>query len=263
MYDNWAGGKYAIFDTFQRGKNDYTQGFYYSPDLKIFIQSTGVVGFSKIMLNELDLENKKFTTKKFEKIDNQYFGEGCELIGGFIYQLIWTKKKILVYDKELKKIKEVDFPPNAFSEGWGITHSIINGTTLAYVSDGSAHIYECTIDKATHEFKIQRKILIKKPFAQAYTQINELEFIKGSIYANIYMTNTIIKIDPESGHVVKEYRVNELQSLAKKDRESRFGRTLFYDECLNGIAYIKEEKMFYLTGKNWGLVFKIQLDYLE
>lgn len=260
FFDNKAGGKYGLYGVFERGRDDYTQGFYYLKDKKYFLQSTGQRGQSKIMYNEI--KGTQFNTVKFSKMDDIYFGEGCEKIGNFIYQLTWQRKKIMVYDENLSKVKEVDFPINAFSEGWGITHKVNGGNPpTVYVSDGSYYIYDCSIDPDTHKFTVNKKLTVMDKNNQKYNSLNELEFVDGYIYANLYMNgNKIAKINSESGIVEKVFSLNELESFVQSDLQKRFQRTLYFGEVLNGIAYNSDEKMFYLTGKYWSLVFKVKFE---
>lgn len=210
------------------------------------------------MFNVLNEKENKFDTEKFTTLDGNEFGEGCEKIGNFIYQLTWTSKNIFVYDENLKKIKEVKMP--GLSEGWGITHRVKDGKTTVYLSDGSSNLYDCSIDPKTHEVTLNKKIVVKDKEGTVYNQLNELEYVDGYVYANFYMTNKILKIDADSGVIDKIFELKELEEFIKSDLQKRFQRDLYYGEVLNGIAYVEKEKKFYLTGKYWSLVFKVDFE---
>ena len=178
--------------------------------------------------------------KKHMMGSSEIFGEGINIFNGKIYQLTWQSNKVYVYnlDNIDKPIKTFDWP----YEGWGITN---NGKYLI-VSDGSANLY--FVDPET--FKVQNTIAVVNNLGPVQ-QLNELEYIDGFVYANIYTTNRIVKIDPESGNVVGEMNFDNL--LAPGDFIE--GRTDYF----NGIAYDSISKTMFVTGKRWPKLYEIKL----
>ena len=178
--------------------------------------------------------------KKHMMGTSKIFGEGINIFKGKIYQLTWESHIVYVYD-----INNIDKPINTFNwpyQGWGITN---NGKDLI-VSDGSSNIY--FVDP--ENFKVLSSISVVTNEGPV-DSLNELEYIDGFIYANVYQTDDIVKIDPESGHVVgKMIFANLLQS---SDYVS--GRT----DVLNGIAYDSTTKTMLITGKRWPKLFDVKL----
>ncbi|CAN5879295.1 glutaminyl-peptide cyclotransferase [soil metagenome] len=178
--------------------------------------------------------------KKHMMGTNKIFGEGINIFNGKIYQLTWQSHIVYVYD-----INNIDKPVQTFNwaqEGWGITN---NGKQLI-VSDGSSNLY--FVDPET--FKILSTISVVSNEGPI-DSLNELEYIDGFIYANVYQTDDIVKIEPESGHVVgKMTFANLLQ-----DSDNVPGRT----DVLNGIAYDSTTKTMLITGKRWPKLFEVKL----
>ena len=178
--------------------------------------------------------------KKHMMGTNKIFGEGINIFNGKIYQLTWQSHIVYVYD-----VNNIDKPVNTFNwpyEGWGITN---NGKDLI-ISDGSSNLYFVN----PTDFKVQSTIAVvtnEGPVAN----LNELEYIDGSVYANVYQTNDIVKIDPESGHVIGKMTFDNL--LQENDYVPE--RT----DVLNGIAYDSTSKTMLITGKRWPKLFEVKL----
>ncbi|RYU96504.1 glutaminyl-peptide cyclotransferase [Emticicia agri] len=189
----------------------------------------------------LDLKTGKLNTKvTLDK--SQYFGEGIAILNDKIYQLTWKSKKGFVYDlKTFKKIQDFSFNNN---EGWGLT---TDGKSLI-MSDGT---YNLTYLDPTTLAVI--KTLPVRENGYAKEQINELEYIKGFIYANIWQTNEIIKIDPATGNVVAKL---DLGTLAT-DARTQYAKSLE----MNGIAFDSTSNKVYVTGKMWPKVYEIDFSY--
>ncbi len=171
---------------------------------------------------------------------NKIFGEGITIFNNKIYQLTWQSNVVYVYD-----INNLDKPINTFNwpnEGWGLTH---NATDLI-VSDGSANLY--FVNPA--DFKIKTTIQVTDNLGPV-DNINELELIDGFVFANVYQTNYIIKIDPANGHVVG--KIN-LEGMMQQYFANQYvpGRT----DVLNGIAYDSTTKKIFITGKRWPKLFE-------
>ena len=170
----------------------------------------------------------------------QIFGEGITVFNNQLFQLTWQSNKVYVYD-----ISDITKPIKTFSwpyEGWGITHN----DSLLMVSDGTANIYFVS----PKTFNVQSLISVKDN-SGTVDNINELEYVDGFIYANVYTTNRILKIDPESGAVVAEMYLNNL--LKPEETTTR-------TDYLNGIAYNKDSKTFFITGKRWPKMFELRLN---
>ncbi len=172
---------------------------------------------------------------------DKIFGEGITIFKNKIYQLTWKSNIVYVYD-----VNNIEKPINSFkwaTEGWGITN---NGTDLI-VSDGSANLYFVNPDN----FKIKSTIAVVDNNG-SIDSINELEFINGFVYANVYQTNDIIKIEPESGHVVGKMSFPNLLNQS----EIVPGRTDYF----NGIAYDSTTNTMLITGKRWPKLFDVKMN---
>jgi len=172
--------------------------------------------------------------------NDKIFGEGITILNNKIYQLTWQSHLVYVYDLDNinKPVKTFNWP----YEGWGITN---NGKDL-FISDGTSNIYIVNPE----DFKIKSTIGVvtdKGPL----DSINELELIGGFIYANIYTTDNIVKIDPESGHVVGIMDFKYLLPLTEKT-----SRTDYF----NGIAYDTASKTMFVTGKRWPKLYELKLN---
>ena len=209
----------------------YTQGLFF--DGGKFYESTGQFGESSFRI--VDLE----TGKVLRKLDfaRKYFGEGSVMLGGNMYMLTWQNKVAFVYDAETLKYKQTYSYPR---EGWGLT---TDGKSLI-ASDGTNRIF--FLDP---EFKLERSINVTKD-GRPVRYLNELEWIDGKIWANVYTTDLIVIIDPKSGNV--EATIDCTGLLPTKLR------TVGTD-VLNGIAYDPATKKIYLTGKNWPKLYEIKL----
>ncbi len=206
----------------------FTQGFEFCGD--ILVEGTGLYGSSKIV--KYDPESGVVFGEKV--LEEEFFGEGITVLNGKIYQLTWLSEKCFVYDyKTLEQISEFTYT----GEGWGLCN---DGKELI-MSNGSNTIYFRSPD----DFRILRKINVVDKKGNSIRGINELEYVKGMIYANIFTQNIIISIDPATGNAVNIYDVSELTETAININEN--------SNVLNGIAY--KDGVFYLTGKNWSFIF--------
>lgn len=223
--------KYSVkvVGEYPHDRSAYTQGlFFHNGDL---YESTGQTGQSSF--RKVDLETGKVQRKL--DFDRKYFGEGSVILDDRMYMLTWTSKVAFVYDAAtLKYLKTYSYP----REGWGLT---TDGKSLV-ASDGSCYIY--FMDK---EFNVQRKIRVTMN-DRPLRLLNELEWIDGKIWANVYTTDMIVIINPSSGKVEGVVDCSGLlpDSLRRRDTD-----------VLNGIA-VKDGRIF-LTGKNWPKLYEIRL----
>ncbi len=227
---------YSIVAVYPHDTGSYTQGLQWINDT--MYEGTGLEGQSRLM--KVDLHSGK--ANKSISLDPAFFGEGITFLNGKIYQLTWQSHKVFVYDaKTFKKIKEFTWN----HEGWGLT---TNGKDLI-VSTGSSNLY--FVDPET--FK-EKNIIGVTDNNGPLGNINELEYVDGVVYANIYETDSIVKIDPANGHVIG--KIN-LSGLLQKSGKPYNPETT---DVLNGIAYNANKKSFYITGKKWPALFEVKLN---
>ena len=225
--------KLEIVRRFPHNESSFTQGLAFSGD-QLYEgtgdpNQTGASLVAKVNLNTGEIGQKI-------GLDATRFGEGITILGDQIFQLTWLNHKCLVYNKEtLELLKEFDYS----TEGWGIC---TDGKVL-FMSDGSERIYVRnpknfdiikTIEVYTNEFAIPR--------------LNELEYVNGLIYANIWTSNEIAVIDPLSGKVIALIDATNLVNEGKGN-----------GEVLNGIAYHAKTNKLYMTGKFWPTMFEVKV----
>jgi len=205
-------------------------------------EGTGEKGKSFIQITDIKTGRVE---KKFP-LDSKLFGEGINILKGKLYQLTYQDNVVFKYDlKDLSK-PEKTFP--WLGEGWGMTN---NGSELI-ISDGGASGNLYFVDPET--FK-QNSIIQVVDNNGPVSNVNELEFIDGFIYANVWGSTHIIKIDPSNGHVVGKIETADmLRSFYSSYKIERM------DNVLNGIAYDSTTKKMYITGKNWPKLFEIRLN---
>lgn len=227
---------YNIVNTYPHDTSSFTEGLIWQDN--ILYEGTGLEGHSRLM--KIDIKNGKVS--KSISLDPSIFGEGITILNNKIYQLTWQNHKVYVYDaKTLKKIKELTWE----HDGWGLTN---NGTDLI-VSTGDSNLY--FVDPET--FKI-RKIVGVSDHNGPVGNLNELEYVDGFVYANIYLTDFIIKIDPANGHITGKIDLSGLLAKAGKHVDTDEGYVL------NGIAYDSTKKSMYITGKKWPLIFEMKVN---
>lgn len=229
---------YKVVKILPHDTSSYTQGLEYH-DGK-FLESTGLNAEST--LRWVALESGKATQRI--DIDDQYFAEGSTLVGDKIIMLTWKANMGFVYDaKTLKQLSTFNYQTSR--DGWGLCY---DGKQLI-MSDGSNRLYFMNKDT----FKDERVIDVYDDKG-AVDSINEMEVIDGKIYANLYQKNTIVVIDPNTGIVEKSIDMTGL--LAKG--YNRFPLDANID-VLNGIAWDKQGRRLFVTGKKWPKLFEITL----
>ena len=225
---------YRIVNEYPHDNHAFTQGFVFHNGF--FYESTGQLGSSS--LRKVDIETGKILQKI--DLDRKYFGEGMTILNDKIYLLTWRKKIGFIYDLETFELLGT-FDYNQSKEGWGLTH---NNEKLIK-TDGSERMWF-----------LNPETLEEESFIETYTnkrkaeKLNELEFVKGKIYANIWQQNSILIVEPYSGAIEAIVNLKGLQGKAGQDGE---------DNVLNGIAYDAEKDRLFVTGKNWNKVFEIKL----
>jgi len=229
---------YVIIKVYPHDTSSYTQGLEWN-DNKL-IESTGLEG--KSILQILDTNMKLVGSKV--KLDKEYFGEGTTLFKDKIYQLTWKTHKVFVYDANtLKKTNELYWP----YEGWGLTH---NDTALI-VSTGESNIYFVN----PIDFSIQKTLGVFNQYGYL-SNINELEYVNGQLYANVYGRNEVVVIDPQTGQV--KYRI-DFSNLLSQAGVKYDPLSIDAGYVMNGIAYHAGKKTFFITGKSWPVLVEIRL----
>jgi len=212
----------------------FTQGLQYVDG--VLYEGTGQNGRSTV--RKVDLKTGK--PFKIVSLDPQYFGEGITFLNNKLYQLTWQSQIGFVYDgSSLQRLKTFRYG----TEGWGITN---DGKQLI-VSDGSSTLYFWD-PETLHPV---RKITVTDAGAPI-ANLNELEFIKGEIWANVWQTDRIARIDPQSGKVTAW--VDLLGLLRPEDLSADCE-----PEVLNGIAYDAKGDRLFVTGKQWPKIYEIRL----
>ncbi len=223
---------YEIVNAYPHDRGAFTQGLVYLDGC--FLESTGLNGESSLRKTDL----KTGTVLNEQKIAEQYFAEGLALLGGKLFQLTWRNQKAFVYDLGDFKL-EREF--NYAGEGWGLT---TDGVSLI-MSDGTDQIR--FLDPAT--FAEKRRITVQMR-GRPVDRLNELEYVKGAILANVWETNNVVRIDPATGWVTAVIDFSGL--LSPQDRD---GTT----DVLNGIAYDVARDRLFVTGKRWPEIFEVRL----
>ena len=232
---------YQLVNSFPHDTACFTEGLQYV-DGKL-LESTGQYG--KSVLRFTDLATGKVL--KQVKLSDKYFGEGCTQLDGKIYQMTWEEKTCFVYDAvTLKKIKEFTYN---FGEGWGMT---TDGTHLI-ISNGGSNLYFYNPSNFTEV----KRVGVSNQYGPV-GKINELEYIKGFVYANIWMSDQIIKIDPSSGKVTALVNLDDLRGKTGIPPSNFANET--GPEAMNGIAYDSAGNRIFITGKNWPKLFEVKFD---
>lgn len=223
---------YRVINTYRHDPKAFTQGLIFEHG--ILYEGTGLYGRSS--LRKVDLETGKIL--QVQKVPKRFFGEGVTVFGDRIIQLTWKSGVGFIYDKNsLELIKIFNF----LTDGWGITH---NGVHLI-MSDGTATLY--FLDP--YSFKEIHRITVSEN-NNPVTKLNELEYIEGEIFANVFQTDSIVKIDPKTGNVTGWI---DLKGLLKKGPKKN------QVDVLNGIAFDKKNRRLFVTGKLWPNLFEIEL----
>jgi glutamine cyclotransferase len=223
---------YEIINTYPHDSSSYTQGLIYRDD--VLYESAGQ--YNESSLRKVDLKTGKVLKKI--PVPGQYFAEGMTIFMGKVFQLTWREEKVFVYEPDtFRKTGEFTYE----GEGWGLTH---DGQQLI-MSDGSSQIRFINADT----FKVERRINVTLK-GRPVEELNELEYIKGEIYANIYQTDRIVRIDPKTGQVLGVIDMTGILPGKSPDE---------MENVLNGIAYDEKGERLFITGKRWPKLFEVRL----
>lgn len=232
---------YEIVKSYPHDGKAFTQGLIFRDG--VLYESTGEYGESTLRKVELN------TGKVLQKYDvpEDFFAEGMTMLGDKIYQITWRERTAFVYDKDFKLLKEMRYQ----GDGWGLTH---DGTNLI-MSDGT-HVIRFVNPE---NFQTVRTIAVLQENGRPLMNLNELEYVKGEIWANIWHSedpqilgkpNHVVRIDANSGKILGWI---DLSSISPDDvnRDS--------ENTLNGIAYDEASDRTFITGKNWKKLFEVKI----
>ncbi|QYO66475.1 glutaminyl-peptide cyclotransferase [Leptolyngbya sp. 7M] len=235
---------FEVVKTYPHDPTAFTQGLVYHGGF--LYEGTG--GEAKdwfiSSIRKVDLNTGKVLQK--HEIPRELFGEGIAILNDKLFQLTWRNGKAFVYNlSDFRLLQEFTYS----GQGWGLTE---DGTNL-YMSDGT-HVIR-VIDP--ENFKTVKTIVVKDERGRPVMQLNELEWIKGEIWANIWQRDIIVRIDPSTGNVVGRI---DLEKLADEERrKNATGLEERRPEVLNGIAYDAESDRIFVTGKLWRNIYEIKL----
>lgn len=229
-----------ILERYPHDTGAFTEGLQFVG--KRFLESTGLVGQSGVRW--VDPETGE-TEEQAATPTASAFGEGVTWLNGQIYHLTWQTGEAYRFDEALGLQETYHYT----GEGWGLTN---NGQELI-MSNGSPTLFF----RDPRTFAVTHEITVTDG-GQPVSQLNELEWADGAIWANVWMQNRIARIDPQTGQVTGWLDVAPLAAEAAVAAAS-LGQQLTADDVPNGIAYNKKTGHFYLTGKRWPMVFEVQL----
>lgn len=221
--------KVHVINTYPHDPDAFTQGLVaYNGEL---FEGTGRNGQSS--LRRVALETGEILQRR--NLGSRYFGEGITIMGERIYQLTWQSQLGFVYDRASFDLQKTFFLPG---EGWGITH---DGTHLI-VSDGTATLR--FLDPGTQS-EVKRVQVTED--GVPVERLNELEYIDGEVWANVWYTDTIVRIDPVSGNIVSKLDLSGLHQSASTE------------DVLNGIAWDAAAQRLFVTGKLWSALYEVEV----
>lgn len=222
---------YKIVRAYPHDHNAFTQGLEYRGGF--LYEGTGLEGRSGI--RKVELETGKVQQQM--ALGGQYFGEGITLLDQHLLQLTWQGHRGFIYDlRSFRLLHDFEYP----GEGWGLTHD----SRQIYMSDGSSQI-RCW----NRETFAEMKRFTVHDGAAPVAMLNELEYVRGEIYANVWQTDTIARVAPSDGHVTGWI---DLSGLLTHEESSAA-------DVLNGIAYDAAKDRLFVTGKLWPKLFEIRL----
>ena len=223
---------YEVVNTYPHDPRAFTQGLVFHDGA--LLESTGQYGQSS--LRRVELKTGK-VLKKVE-VGREYFAEGLTLLGGKLYQLTWQHRLGFVYDPEtFQKIGDFLYA----DEGWGLTN---DGESLI-LSDGSDRLR--FIDPS--DYRVKRAVSVRDG-GRPVSSLNELEYVKGEIYANVWHDDRVARIDPQTGRVLGWI---DFSGLLKP------GEVTDEEAVLNGIAYDEGGDRLFVTGKLWPKLFEVRV----
>ncbi len=233
---------YQVVQAYPHNAQSWTQGLEWHDGF--LYEGTGRIGQS--YLRKIDLESGEVLQEI--KLDDEFYGEGITIFNGSIYQITWQNQTAFRYDLETFALQETYRYP---TEGWGITHD----DTRLIMSDGSNTLYF----RDPETFAEIGRVSVFDESGQPVIRLNELEYLDGFVFANVWQTERIARIDPETGLVTGWVDLSGLTALAELDTAVTSDPSLNANAVLNGIAYDVESGRFLVTGKLWPKLFDLDL----
>lgn len=229
---------YEIINEYPHNTNAYTQGLEFHNDT--LYEGTGKKGRSSLR----KVDYKTGLVLQQIDLDNTIFGEGITIVNGKIYQLSWQSKIGFIYD--LKDFKKIDsFQYGESKEGWGLTHD----DHKIFKSDGTEKIWFLNPDTMIEEGYIETVTN-----TSIFNRANELEYVDGKLYANVYQKPSVMIIDATSGAIEGVINFSGLSKKITKDENWNDNESV-----LNGVAYHPTKETFFVTGKNWNKLFEVKI----
>lgn len=223
---------YRVLEQKPLASDSFVQGLQIV-DGKLYV-STGLYGQSRLL--RYRFEDGQLLDQR--RLHPRLFGEGLTVFGDRVFQLTWRARRMLVYARpDLSPVAAFVLP----GEGWGLTD---NGRELIY-SDGSEHLHFLDPDSGHH----LRSVAVTER-GRPVVRLNELEWIEGKVWANVWLTDRIVVIDPASGKVTASIDLSGLLPPAERQPQT---------DVLNGIARNPEDGGLWVTGKNWPWLYRIEL----
>jgi glutamine cyclotransferase len=224
---------YKVINAFPHSNDYYTQGLEYHNGF--LYEGTGEYGKSR--LEKVNLKTGK--ALRTYHMPDKYFGEGITILNNKIYQLTWKSKKGFIYN--LSDFAIIDSFLITTKEGWGLTN---DGTNLI-VSDGTNKLTWLNPDN----FSVVKTLQVANN-KNIINYLNELEYIDGTIYANVYTTDLIVQIDPKTGKVLSQINLKGIINMYHNQKDKI--------DYMNGIAYDSKNDRLFITGKLWPKLFEIE-----
>nr|WP_264775143.1 glutaminyl-peptide cyclotransferase [Deinococcus aetherius] len=232
----------SVTARYRHDRAAFTQGLQYVGQGTL-VESTGQVGESGV--RRVDLRTGRTLAEVPTPIPTA-FGEGVTVLNGVAYHITWRTGVAFALDAAtLREVGRYRYP----GEGWGLTQ---DGRALI-MSDGSDTLFW----RDPKTFAVTRTLRVTDG-GQPVKNLNELEYVQGSVYANVWLTNRIARIDPKTGNVTAWIDVGALTQEASA-AASRSGKPLTFDDVPNGIAFVPERGTLLLTGKRWPTLFEVKL----
>jgi glutamine cyclotransferase len=223
----------VILGTIPHDSTAFTQGLFYRDG--VLYESDGLYGKSDI--RKIDTTGTVIQNQAVPDV----FAEGCALMGSRLFQITWREQTVIIYS--LPSLK----PEGTLAydgEGWGLT----SDSNVFIMSNGSDTLYF-----RDTEFKITGKLAVTLD-SKPLVNLNELEFARGNVFANVWFSDYIFEISPQNGKVLRIIDCANIVRMEKPDSEQN---------VLNGIAFVPQGNYFYVTGKNWSNYYKIAIPPLN
>eukprot|EP00980_Cylindrotheca_fusiformis_P028411 scaffold22599_cov139-Cylindrotheca_fusiformis.AAC.2 len=236
------GEKYTVVDRISHDPSSFTQGLTYANG--VLYESTGLYGNSKVRI--LDPASASGDVLKSYDMKKEMFGEGMTYWKGKLVQITWKSKKGFIYNAStLEAISPFEFKTTN-GQGWGITWDWCRDEFI--VTDGTnfLHFWD------TNTLQQKRKVEVYRMSGKKAKELNEIEYWRGRVLANVWFEDVILVIDPTTGKVEKEYDFRKLWPKEERNHHKA--------DVLNGISISEDDDILYITGKLWDRIYSVRLN---